>query len=89
MSFDIRNKRLTFDNILIEELVDEDTSDVFKPIQYADKPEVGRVLALGNTVRIPNLAVNDSVLFSKYSSQKFRFDEKDYFIVKEEDIIAY
>jgi len=88
-----------YDNILIEPItldtVDEETG-LIRPQGYEDKPEIGRVIAIGegrifDTGQIIPLRikVGDIVYFNKYSSVKVRLDTTDYLICREEDIQGY
>lgn len=90
---------LLHDNVLIEAIdqtiVDPDTG-LERFNNYEDKPEVGEVVAVGpgrildSGARIEmSLKKGDIVSWNKYSSTKIRFDLKDYYKVKEEDIDMY
>lgn len=60
-----------------------------------EKPQVGEVVAAGpgklseNGERLKmQVKKGDMVLFAKYSPQEIKMDEKEYFILKEDDILA-
>jgi chaperonin GroES len=61
-----------------------------------EKPERGKVVAVGEgkwnedgDKRIPpSVRVGDVVLFSKYSPDEIKMDEEEYFILREENILA-
>lgn len=95
--FDIREKTLLYDNVLVKALDMHDEDSPFKdPRSYEDKPEVGEVIKIGqgrifdNGVVVPLvIKVGEQVLFNKYTSTKFHFDGQDYYTVREEDILAH
>lgn len=60
-----------------------------------EKPQVGEVVAVGpgklseNGERLKmQVKKGDMVLFAKYSPQEIKMDEKEYFILKEDDVLA-
>jgi len=60
-----------------------------------EKPQMGKVVAVGPGKRsfkgeIVKMQVKkgDTVLFSKYSPQEVKLEGKEYFILKEDDILA-
>ncbi len=60
-----------------------------------DKPEQGKVLAVGPGKMLENgkrneidVKVGDTVLFSKYSPTEVKIDGKEYLVVSDEDIMA-
>lgn len=88
------------DRVLIEPLADKDLakqtkSGLFIPDTAGEKPQEGRVAAVGEGKRLENGAlqplsvkVGDRVLFSKYGPNEIKIDDKEYLIAKEEDILA-
>lgn len=60
-----------------------------------EKPQVGEVVAVGpgklseNGERLKmQVKKGDMVLFAKYSPQEIKMDGKEYFILKEDDVLA-
>lgn len=59
-----------------------------------EKPEQGRVIAVGegrweNGKRIPiSVKVGDKVVFSRYGYEEVKLDGVEYYILKEENILA-
>ena len=60
-----------------------------------EKPQVGEVVAVGPGKLSENgerskmqVKKGDMVLFAKYSPQEIKMDGKEYFILKEDDILA-
>ena len=85
------------DRVLIEPMSKEEKtkSGIVLPDTVEEKPEQGRVIAVGlgkidnNGKRIPmSVKVGDIVLFTKYGPNEVKIDNKEYLIAKEEDILA-
>ena len=60
-----------------------------------EKPEQGRVIAIGTGKRTdsgqlnpPEVKPGDIVLFTKYGPNEVKVDDKEYLIAKQEDILA-
>src|ERR1700674_1305025 len=65
------------------------------PETAKEKPQQGTIIADGsgevkdNGTRVPlDVKAGDRILFGKYSGQEIKLDGKDYFIVKEDDVLA-
>jgi chaperonin GroES len=65
------------------------------PDTAKEKPQQGKVLAVGAGrfdeagKRIPmDVKKGDVILFGKYSGNEIRMDDKDYLIMREEDVLA-
>lgn len=91
--FDIAGGRLLYDNVLLKPVVIEHSGGIIRPQNYDEKPEVGRVMAVGegrifdNGTIVPlKVKVGDRVLFQKYSSVKVRSGGQDYLLIREEDV---
>jgi len=85
------------DRVLIEPISQEEKtkSGIVLPDTVEEKPEQGRVVAVGpgkldsNNNRIPmNVKIGDVVLFTKYGPNEIKIDGKEYLIAREEDILA-
>ena len=70
-------------------------SGIVIPDNAAEKPDQGKVLAVGpgrrneKGDRVPmELKVGDLVLFGKYSGQTVKVDGKELLVMKEEDVFA-
>jgi chaperonin GroES len=59
---------------------------LYIPDSAKEKPQSGKVEAVGDEVK--SLKVGDKILFDKYSGSKISIDNKDYLIIKEEDILG-
>lgn len=85
------------DRILIK-LMDEPEKSpggIILPDTAKEKPQEGKVVAVGKgrmledgTVRPLELKVGDTVLFAKYSGTEINEDQKEFTILREDDILA-
>ena len=51
-------------------------------------PATGRVAKDGKKVVPLDVKAGDTILFGKYSGQEIKLDGKDYFIMREDDVLA-
>lgn len=65
------------------------------PDTAKEKPSEGKVIAVGpgrvtdeGKVVPPEIKEGDTVIYAKYSGTEYRFDEQDYLILSERDILA-
>lgn len=86
------------DRILVKPLTGEEgktKSGIIIPDTVSkEKPEQGRVVAVGEGKRedgkiVPvRVKVGDKVLFSRYGYDEVKVDDEEYFIIREENILA-
>ena len=85
------------DRVIVERLEQETktASGIVLPDAAAEKPDQGKVVAVGNgkiledgKVRPLDVKVGDKVLFGKYSGQAVKVDGKEVLVVREDDIMA-
>jgi chaperonin GroES len=85
------------DRILVERLEEREVKrgSIIIPDTAKEKPQEGKVIAVGTgkvTDEGKRLAldvkVGDRVLFGKYSGSEVKIDDKEYLILKEEDVLA-
>jgi chaperonin GroES len=91
------NLRPLHDRIVVERQEQETktASGIYIPDQAAEKPDQGKVLAVGNgkiledgKVRPLDVKVGDKILFGKYSGQTVKIGDKEYLVMREEDVFA-
>ena len=85
------------DRILVERLEEQETvrGGIIIPDTAKEKPQEGKVIAVG-TGKVTDdgkrlgldVKVGDKILFGKYSGSEVKVDDKDYLIMREEDILA-
>ena len=86
------------DHILVEPVKEEEetkTGILLPETAEKERPEQGKVIAVGPGKKtssgkiIPlEVRVGDRVLFTKYGPNEIKVDDKEYLIVREEDILA-
>ena len=91
------NLRPLNDRVIVKRL-DQETktaSGLIIPEAAAEKPDQGRIMAIGNgkimedgRVRPLDVKVGDIVLFGKYSGQAVKIDGEELLVMREEDIMA-
>jgi chaperonin GroES len=91
------NLRPLNDRVIVERLdqVTKTASGLIIPEAAAEKPDQGMILAVGNgkiledgRVRPLDLKKGDKVLFGKYAGQAVKIKDKEYLVMREEDIMA-
>jgi chaperonin GroES len=91
------NIRPLADRVIVEPAAAETktASGIVLPEAAAEKPDQGKVLAVGNgkiledgKVRPLDVKVGDKVLFGKYSGQAVKVDGKEVLVMREDDIMA-
>lgn len=53
-----------------------------------EKSRFAQVIALGNDVKEAFYEVNDKVLYKEFAGTNVKFENEEYIIIKDEDIIA-
>ncbi|NEX60593.1 co-chaperone GroES [Noviherbaspirillum galbum] len=91
------NLRPLHDRVIVKRL-DQETktaSGIVLPDAAAEKPDQGKILAVGNgkiledgKVRALEVKVGDTVLFGKYSGQTVKVNGEELLVMREEDIMA-
>jgi len=85
------------DRILVERLEEQETrrGGIIIPDTAKEKPQEGKVVAVGNgkvTEDGKKIALDvkagDRILFGKYSGSEVKIDDKEYLILREEDVLA-
>ncbi|MCB0459204.1 MAG: co-chaperone GroES [Flavobacteriaceae bacterium] len=80
------------DRVVIEPLAAETktASGIYIPDSAKEKPQQGKVVAVGNGTKDEPLTVKvgDTVLYGKYAGTELKLDGGDYLIMRESDILA-
>ncbi|MBA7465084.1 10 kDa chaperonin 5 [subsurface metagenome] len=79
----------------LEEVEEKKKGGIIIPDTAKEKPQEGKVIAVGKgkiteqgkTLPL-DVKVGDRILFGKYSGNEIKIDDKDYLIVREEDILG-
>src|SRR5436853_1883075 len=85
------------DRILVERVEEKEVKKggIIIPDTAKEKPQEGKVVAVGNGKvseegkRIAlDVKAGDKILFGKYSGSEVKLDDKEYLIMREEDVLA-
>ena len=85
------------DRILVkrEEEKEVKKGGIIIPDTAKEKPQEGKVIAVGNGKvndegkKVPlDVKAGDKILFGKYSGSEVKIDDKEFLIMREEDILA-
>ena len=80
------------DRVLVEPQAAETktASGIIIPETAKEKPQRGQVVAVGNGKKDHEMTVRvgDMVLYGKFSGTELKHDDKDYLIMREDDILA-
>ena len=91
------NIRPLHDRIIVERLEEEATtaSGIIIPDSAKEKPQQGNVIAVGKgkvtedgKVLSLDVKVGDKVLFGKYSGTEVKIEDKEYLMMREEDVLG-
>jgi chaperonin GroES len=85
------------DRMLVERLEEQELKKggIIIPDTAKEKPQEGKVIAVGNGKvnddgkKFPlDVKTGDKILFRKYSGSEVKLDDKEYLILREEDVLA-
>jgi chaperonin GroES len=80
------------DRVLIEPQAAETktASGIIIPETAKEKPQRGKVVAVGNGKKkhVMTVKVGDIVLYGKFSGTELKYEDQDYLIMREDDILA-
>ncbi len=85
------------DRLMVERLEEKEVrkGGIIIPDTAKEKPQEGKVVAVGNGKvseegkRIAlDVKAGDKILFGKYSGSEVKLDDKEYLIMREEDVLA-
>ena len=85
------------DRVLVERVEEREVKKggIIIPDTAKEKPQEGKVIAVGNGKvndegkKIPlDVKAGDKILFGKYSGSEVKLDDKEYLIMREEDVLA-
>jgi len=74
--------------VLIERIEEAKTtaSGIYIPDSAKEKPSQGKVLAVSSEVE--NVAVNDTVVFGKYTGSELTLDGTTYLVIETDDLLG-
>jgi len=86
-----------YDRILVKRVEEDEqmVGGIIIPDTAREKPQQGEVVAVGEGKvldsgerQAPDVAAGDTVLFGKYAGTEITFEDDEYLILREEDILA-
>lgn len=92
----IMNLKPLTDHLIVKPLKeDESKSGIVLPEDAKEKPERGKVVAVGPGRVLDNgshllmsVKVGDKILFKKYTPDEIKINEEEYLVLSENDVIA-
>ena len=85
------------DRLLVERLEEKEVKKggIIIPDTAKEKPQEAKVIAVGNgkvtdegkKIRL-DVKAGDKILFGKYSGSEVKIDDKEYLIMREDDVLA-
>lgn len=91
------NIRPLHDRVIVERIEEETKTagGIYLPDSAKEKPVRGKILAIGmgkvlenGEIRALQVKVGDQVLFGKYAGTEVKLNDKDYLVMREEDIMG-
>ena len=79
------------DRVLVEQIEEEQdkVGSIIVPDTAKEKPRMAKVVAVGTDEELKELVkVGNTILYSKYSGDEIKLDNKEYLIVQRGDILA-
>lgn len=93
---DVNKLEVLNDNVLLEGVQPEKRGGIVRGISTDNKPELGKVLRVGPGRTLENGELKETVvkkgmliLFNQHTTTKFNIEGKDYYVIREEDIVGY
>ena len=85
-----------FDRVVIKQIDKETTtaSGILLPGNSKEKPQIATVVTVGTGGIIDGkeikmvISVGDKILYQKYGGSEFKFDNEDYIILRQSDVLA-
>jgi len=86
-----------YDRVLVTRVEEDEEKigGIIIPDTAREKPQQGNVIAVGEGRILdsgerqkPDVASGDKVLFGKYAGTEIKYDDEEYLILREEDILA-
>ena len=69
-----------------EEAATKTASGLYLPDKATEKPKIAKVIKVGTKVK--EIKAGDRIVYKSYSTTEVKVGDKEYILVKEEDILA-
>jgi chaperonin GroES len=78
------------DRLLVQRIEEKETvkGGIIIPDSAKEKPQEGKVVAVGNGKVLENVKAGDKILFGKYSGSEIKVDGEEYLILREDEVLA-
>ncbi len=78
------------DRVLVEQVEEEEkVGSIIIPESAKEKPHMAKVIAVGTDEDLQeHVKTGDTIIYSKYSGDELKIDDKEYLIVQRGDILA-
>jgi len=79
------------DRVLVEQIQEEEekVGSIIIPDTAKEKPRMAKVIAVGTDEDLQEqIKVGDTIIYSKYSGDEIKVDDKEYLIIQRGDILA-
>lgn len=78
------------DRVLVEQMEEEEkVGSIIIPESAKEKPRMAKVIAVGTDEDLQEyIKEGDTVIYSKYSGDELKMDDKEYIIIQRGDILA-
>ncbi len=79
------------DRVLVEQIQEEESKvgSIIIPDTAKEKPRMAKIVAVGTDEELKELVkAGDTIIYSKYSGDEIKLDDKEYLIVQRGDILA-
>ncbi len=78
------------DRVLVEQVEEEEkVGSIIIPDSAKEKPRMAKVIAVGTDEDLQeHIKEGDTIIYSKYSGDELKIDDKEYLIVQRGDILA-
>ncbi len=79
------------DRVLVEQIEEEESKvgNIIIPDTAKEKPRMAKVIAVGTDEELKEqVKEGDTIIYSKYSGDEIKIEEKEYLIVQRTDILA-
>ena len=79
------------DRVLVEQIIEDEAKvgSIIIPDTAKEKPRMAKVVAVGTDEELKeHVKVGNTIIYSKYSGDEIKMDDKEYLIVQRGDILA-
>ena len=86
---DMNQLHATGEKVLVKPVIEKSESPLFIPDAAREVPQKGVVISIGHKVDDPHIKEGFTVLYRKGAGMPLKWEDEDYFIMKEGDVIGH